>query len=117
MDKTVIDELFEEDENAKVLRHTDDELKDTLSKSRESAAALMERIRTLKDELGEIRDSFRSQADELEDLYDDLDFSQQSLAGGAAEGISSQADESASAAENINEAIDALSDMLLFRFK
>ncbi|MBP5606727.1 MAG: hypothetical protein J6X66_00450 [Lachnospiraceae bacterium] len=117
MDNTVIDELFEEDENTTVLRHSEEELKEILSKSRECAASLMERIGTLKAELSELQDSLRSQADELEDLYDDLDFSQQTLAGGTAEGISDQADEFASAAENINEAIDVLSDMLLFRFK
>ena len=63
------------------------------------------------------RCSFDRCYDSLEDLYDDLDFSQQTIPGGPAAEISDKADEFRSAAAELDEAVDALSDMLIFRFK
>ncbi len=117
MDKAVIDELFEDADQANVLRHSDEELKAELNESASAAKAVMERITSIRDELKELQIQLGGRADELEDLYDDLDFSQQTLAGGPAAEISDTADEFRSAAGELDAAIDALSDLLIFRFK
>ena len=117
MDKAVIDELFEDDDKNKILRHTDDEIKAVLGESSAAAGELMERIGTIRDELKSLQTQMSTKADVLEDLYDDLDFSQQTLAGGPAAEMSDKADEFRSAAAELDAAIDALSDMLIFRFK
>ncbi len=117
MDKAVIDELFEDADQANVLRHSDEELKAELNESASAAGAVMERITQIRDELKELQKQLGSRADELEDLYDDLDFSQQTIPGGPASEISDTADEFRSAAAGLDEAVDALSDILIFRFK
>ena len=117
MDKAVIDELFEDADQANVLRHSDEELKAELNESATAASAVMESVTSIRDELKELQKQLGCRADELEDLYDDLDFSQQTIPGGPAAEISDKADEFRSAAAELDEAIDALSDMLIFRFK
>ena len=117
MDKAVIDELFEDADQANVLRHTDEELRAELNASGQMAEELMVRIAEMRDELKELQIQLGSRADELEDLYDDLDFSQQTIPGGPAAEISDKADEFRNAANELDGAIDALSDMLIFRFK
>lgn len=117
MDKAVIDELFEDADKASAYRHTDEELRAKIGESENDAKDVTGRIEAIRDELKQLQNKLGTHADELEDLYDDLDFSQQTLAGGPASDISDKADEFRSAAENLDEAIDALSDLLLFRFK
>lgn len=117
MDKAVIDELFEDADQAGILRHSDEELKAELNESAAVAAGIMERIGAIRDELKELQTRLGGKADELEDLYDDLDFSQQTLSGGPAAELSDKADEFRSAAAELDAAIDAMSDMLIFRFK
>ena len=117
MDKAVIDELFEDDDKNKIFRHSDDEIRAELAESAAAAGGLMERIAAIRDELKSLQTQMGTKADALEDLYDDLDFSQQTLAGGPAAEMSDKADEFRSAAAELDAAIDALSDMLIFRFK
>ncbi len=117
MDKAVIDELFEDDDKNKIFRHSDDEIRAELAESAAAAGGLMERIAAIRDELKSLQTQMGTEADALEDLYDDLDFSQQTLAGGPAAEMSDKADEFRSAAAELDAAIDALSDMLIFRFK
>ena len=117
MDKAVIDELFEDEDRVSAFRHSDEELRTVLGGSENDAVAIMDRIEAIKDELKDLQAQLAAEADELEDLYDDLDFSQQTLSGGPATDISDTAEEFRNASNELDVAIDALSDMLIFRFK
>ncbi|MCR5250190.1 MAG: hypothetical protein K6E50_06260 [Lachnospiraceae bacterium] len=114
MDKEVIDELFSEEAEAQ-LRHDEGELAEVLGQKRAAAAERLARIAELKEELARLQDDFLSDGESLQDLYDDLDFSQQSLPVGTA--VDDLAEEMCRAADDLDAPVDALSDLLLFRFR
>ncbi len=114
MDKAVIDELFAEGEGQDSPRHSSAELAETLKSTTEKCSAHVKRITELKEALITLQDEMRDEGNALQDLYDDLDFGQQSAAEGVA--LDRYSDELESAADELDAAVDALSDLLIFRF-
>jgi len=116
MDKSVIDELFSDVEEIKP-RHTDEEIQNAASNGAERMRELKAQIQVAKENLAAVQAEAMSLRNSQEDLYEDLDFSQQSIQGGPANDLTRQAEDLESTAEELYNAIDALSNILLFRFK
>jgi predicted nucleic acid-binding Zn-ribbon protein len=116
MDKAVIDELFSDVEEVK-FRHSDEEVQEAAAKGSERMSALRDQIAVAKENLAAIQAEAMALRNRQEDLYEDLDFTQQSARGGAADALTRQAEDLEQTADELYSAIDALSNILLFRFK
>ena len=116
MDKAVIDELFSDAEEVKY-RHSDEEVQNAATDGAERMRALKERIAVAKENLASMQAEAMALRNSQEDLYEDLDFAQQSAPNGAAIDLTRQAEDLEATAEELYSAIEALSNILLFRFK
>ena len=116
MDKAVIDELFSDAEEVK-LRHSDEEVQTAADSGADRMRALQEQIRVAKENLAALQAEAMTLRNRQEDLYEDLDFSQQSMQNGPANRLTRQAEDLEATADELYTAIDALSNILLFRFK
>jgi len=116
MDTAVIDELFSDVEEVK-LRHSDEEVQNAAADGAARMRALKEQIAVAKENLAAVQAEAMALRNSQEDLYEDLDFTQQSVRDGAASDLTRQAEDLEATAEELYSAIDALSNILLFRFK
>ena len=116
MDKAVIDELFSDVEEVKY-RHSDEEVQKAAEEGAAKMHALKEQIAAVRDNLAAIQAEATALRNRQEDLYEDLDFTQQSVPDSAAVDLTRQAEDLEATAEELYSAIDALSNILLFRFK
>ncbi|MBR1470936.1 MAG: hypothetical protein IJ600_04765 [Lachnospiraceae bacterium] len=116
MDKAVIDELFSDAEEVK-FRHSDEEVQKAAMDGGDRMRALRERIAVAKENLAAVQAEAMALRNRQEDLYEDLDFTQQNDKNGPANTLTRQAEDLEAAAEELFGAIDALSNILLFRFR
>ena len=116
MDKAVIDELFSDVEEVKY-RHSDEEVQKAAEEGAAKMLVLKEQIAAARENLAAVQAEATALRNRQEDLYEDLDFTQQTVPDGAAVDLTRQAEDLEATAEELYSAIDALSNILLFRFK
>ena len=116
IDKAVIDELFSDVEEVK-LRHSDEEVQNAATNGADRMRALRDQIAIAKENLAAVQAEAMALRNSQEDLYEDLDFTQQSVHDGPANRLTRQAEDLEATADELYSAIDALSYILLFRFK
>ncbi len=116
MDKAVIDELFSDVEEVKY-RHSDEEVQKAAEEGAAKMRVLKEQIAAARENLAAVQAEATALRNRQEDLYEDLDFTQQTVPDGAAVDLTRQAEDLEATAEELYSAIDALSNILLFRFK